>query len=127
MATAVYVWLTATNKRCGGRKTRLRASSFNDARVGRGGQPLGKTQLRFGGLFFPNAMGTMRDSALGIKRAKRVGGLEGGISARVRVTFKLVSGMGWWAGIRWDGDWHLAKEGLWLFVSQAPKVVPLEA
>lgn len=127
MTTAVCVWLTATNKRCGGRKTRLRASSFNDARVGRGGQPLGKTQLRNRGLFFPNAMGAMRDSALSIERVKRVGGLEGGIFGRVRVTFGLVSEMGWWAGIRWDGDWHWAKEGLGLFVSQAPKVGPLEA
>ena len=127
MATVVCVRLTATDKRCGGRKTRLRAGSFNDARVGRGGQPLGKTQLRIEGLFFPNTMGTMRDSALGIKRAKRVGGLKGGISGRVRVTFELVCGVGWWAGIRWDGDWHLAKEGLGLFVSQAPKAGPLEA
>ena len=123
----MYVWLTATNNRCSGRKTRLRANSFNDARVGRGGQPLGKTQLIIGELLFPNAMGTMRHNALGIKRAKRVGGLEGGISGRVRVTFKLVGGMGWWAGIRWDGDWHWVKEGLWLFVSQAPEAGPLEA
>jgi hypothetical protein len=87
---------------------------------------LEKTQLRIKGLFFPNAMGAMRDSVLGIKRAKRVGGLEGGISGRGRVTFELFGGIGW-AGIRWDGDWHWAKEGLWLLVSQAPKAGPLEA
>lgn len=105
----------------------MRAGSFNDARVGRGGQPLRKTQLKIRELFFPNAVGTMRDNALGIKRAKGVGSLEGGISGRVRVTLKLVGGMCWWAGIRWNGDWHWTKEGLGLFVSQAPKAGPLEA
>jgi hypothetical protein len=122
----VYVWPAATSERRDGRKTRLRASSFNDARVGRGGQPLRKTQ-RGGELFFPNAMGTMRGRALGIERVKRVGGRKGGISCRVRVTFEFVSGVSWWTGVRWDGDWHLAKEGLELFVSQAPTGGPLEA
>ena len=87
----------------------MRANSFNDARVGRGGQPLRKTQLRSGRLFFPNATGTMRGRALGIEGVKRVGGREGGVSCRVRVTFEFVSGMGWRTGVRWDGDWHLGK------------------
>lgn len=120
MATAVHVWPTTPNKRCGGRKTRLRASSFNDARVGRGGQPLRKTQLGSGGLVFPNAMGTMRDGALGIEGAKGVGGLEGGISGGVRVTLELVGRVGWCAGVRGYGYWHLAKEGIGLLVTQAP-------
>lgn len=105
----------------------MRASSFNDARVGRGSQPLGKTQLRSGELFFPDAMGTMGGRALGIETVKRVGGGEGGISGRVRVTFEFVGGMGRWAGVRGNGDRHLAKEGLGLFVSQAPVAGPLEA
>jgi hypothetical protein len=121
----MYVGPIATSKRCDGRKTRLRASSFNDARVGRGGQPLRKTQLRNGRLFFPNAMGTMRDGALGIERIKRVGGRKGGISCRIRVTLEFVSGVGRWTGVRWDGDWHLAKEGLGLSDSQAPTAGPL--
>ena len=120
----MYVRPIAMSERCHGRKTRLRASSFNDARVGRGSQPLRKTQLRCE-LFFPNATGAVRDRALGIEGGKRVGGREGGISCRVRVTFELVGGVGWWAGVWWDGDWHLAKEGLELFVSQATTVVPL--
>lgn len=120
------VWPAATSKRRDGRKTRLRASSFNDARVGRGGQPLGKTQ-RDGRLFFPNAMGTIRSRALGIERVKRIGSWKGGISCRVRVTFEFVSGVSWWTGVRWDGDRHLAKERLWLSVSQAPTAGPLEA
>ena len=124
VAPAVHVRPIAMSERCHGRKTRLRASSFNDARVGRGGQPLGKTQLR-SELFFPNATGTARDRALGIEGSKRVGGREGGISCWVRVTFEFVGGVSWWAGVWWDGDWHLAKEGLELFVSQAATAVPL--
>jgi hypothetical protein len=124
--TAVMcVWPAATGKRCDGRKTRLRASSFNDARVCRGGQPLWKTQLRSRGLFFPNAMGTMRGRALGIEGVKRIGSREGGISRRVRMMFEFVSGVYWRTGVRWDGDWHLAKEGLGLSVSQAPTGSPL--
>ena len=69
----------------------------------------------------------MRGRALGIKRAKRVGGGEGGISGRVRVTLEFVGRMGRWAGVRGNGDRHLAKEGLGLFVSQAPEAGPLEA
>jgi hypothetical protein len=61
----------------------------------------------------------MRDRALGIKRAKRVGGREGGIRRRVRVALELVNRVGRWTGVRWDGDWHFAKEGIGLFVSQA--------
>ena len=114
----------ATSERCGGRKTRLRANSFNDARVGRGGQPLRKTQVRNGRLFFPNAVGTVRSRALGIEGVKRVGSREGGISCRVRMTFEFVSGVGLWTGVRWDGNWHLAKEGLGLSVSQAPTAGP---
>ena len=112
----MYVRPVAMSEGCHGRKTRLRASSFNDARVGRGGQPLRKTQLG-GELFFPNATGTMRGRALGIEGVKRVGGRERGISRRVRVTFEFVGGVGWRAGVRWYGDWHLAKEGLELSVS----------
>ena len=122
----MHVWPVATSKRGGGRKARLRASSFNDARVGRGGQPVRKTQLRNAELFFPNAVGTMRDGALGIERVKRVGGRKGGMSGRVRMTLEFVSGVGWWTGVRWDGDWHLAKEGLGLSVSQASTAGPLE-
>lgn len=121
------MWPAATSKRCDGRKTRLRASSFNDARVGRGSQPLRKTQLRSGGLFFPDAMGAMRGRALGIERAKRIGSRKGGVSCRVRMTFELVSDVGWWTGVRWNWDWHLAKEGLWMFVTQASTVGPLKA
>jgi hypothetical protein len=121
------VWPVATSKRCDGRKTRLRASSFNDARVGRGGQPLRKTQPKSGRLFFPNTMGTMRGRALGIERVKRIRGRKGGISGRVRVAFEFVSGESWWTGVRWDGDWHLANEGLGLPVSRAPTAGPLEA
>lgn len=123
MAATMGVWPVTTSKRCDGRKTRLRASSFNDARVSRGGQPLSKTQLRSGGLFFPNAMGTVRGGTLGIERVKRVGSRKGGISCRVRMTFEFVSGVDWWTGVRWDGNWHLAKEGLGLSVSQAPALV----
>jgi len=72
-------------------------------------------------------MGTMRDRALGIERVKRVRSRKRGISGRVRVAFEFVSGVGWWTGVRWDGDWHLAKEGLGLSVSQAPTGGPLEA
>ena len=43
------------------------------------------------------------------------------------MTFEFVSGVDWRAGVRWDGDWHLAKEGLGLFVSRAPTTSPLEA
>lgn len=126
VAAVMCVWPTAS-ERCDGRKTRLRANSFNDARVGRGSQPLRKTQLRSEGLFFPNAMGTMRDRALGIERTKRIGSRKGGISCRVRIKFEFVSGVCWWTGVGWDGDWHLAKEGLGLSVSQAPTGSPLEA
>ena len=104
----------------------MRASSFNDARVGRGSQPLRKTLLGNGGLVFPNAMGAMGNRALGIEGGKRIGGRKGGISGRVRVAFELVSGVGRWARVRWDGDWHLAKEGLELLVSQTPGAGPLE-
>ena len=121
----MYVRPIAMGEGCHGRKTRLRASSFNDARVGRGGQPLRKTQLG-GELFFPNAAGTVGDRALGIEGVKRVGRWEGGVSRWVRVTFGFVGSVGWRAGVRWDGDWHLAKEGLELFVSQASTAGPLE-
>jgi len=127
VAAAMCVWPVAASKRRDGRKTRLRASSFNDARVGRGGQPLRKTQQRSGWLFLPNAMGTIRGRALGIERVKRIRNRKGGISCRVRVTFEFVSGVRWWTGVRWDGDWHLAKEGIELSVSQAPTAGPLEA
>ena len=127
VAAAVYVGPIATSKRRDGRKTRLRASSFNDSRVGRGGQPLGKTQVRSGGLFFPDATGAMRGRALGIERVKRVGGRKGGISGRVRVALEFVGGVDWRTGVRWNGDWHLAKEGLELSVSQASTAGPLEA
>lgn len=126
VAAAVCVWPVTTSKRSDGRKTRLRANSFNDARVGRGGQPLRKTRVRNGRLFFPNAMGTMRGRALNIERVKGVGGWKRGVSCRVRVTLEFVSGVGWWTGVRWDGDWHLAKEGLGLSVSQAPAAGTLE-
>ena len=40
------------------------------------------------------------------------------------MTFEFVSGVGLWTGVRWDGNWHLAKEGLGLSVSQAPTAGP---
>jgi len=51
--------------------------------------PQGKTQLRSGGLFFPNAMRMMRDQVLVIERAKRMGSRKGGISCQVRIKFEV--------------------------------------